>query len=423
MLSRLHLHEVGPAIDFGPFEFGPRVNLITGDNGLGKTFLLDVAWWALTGSWVGKPAWPRPASGPSDPPRIEARVVGKKTKEVEVSASHDFASQKWLRSIGRPPMPGLVLYFRVDGRFSLWDPARHYWRQNKAKSIIDPDRPDALHLAPDELWNNIAAEDGKSICRGLIEDWVTWQQTGSVEFEALRAVLAVLSPSPSEPLQLGEPKQVWLDDARLHPMLELPYGPTPVTLASAGMQRVLLLAYLLVWAWHGHLRASELIRQAPERRLVVLFDEPETHLHPQWQRRLVPALLRALDLLGDEIAAQLLICTHSPLVLASIEPEFDDRDRLFLLGLDDDQAVAEAVPFVPHGDALSWLASDVFGLGQARSLPAEEAIAAANRFMRGEASANPLHLQTRESIHARLQQLLRGSDPFWPLWVVSGGTK
>lgn len=33
------------------FAFGERVNLITGDNGLGKSFVLDLAWWALTRSW------------------------------------------------------------------------------------------------------------------------------------------------------------------------------------------------------------------------------------------------------------------------------------------------------------------------------------------------------------------------------------
>jgi recombinational DNA repair ATPase RecF len=32
-------------------DLAPRLNLLTGDNGLGKSFLLDVAWWAMTRRW------------------------------------------------------------------------------------------------------------------------------------------------------------------------------------------------------------------------------------------------------------------------------------------------------------------------------------------------------------------------------------
>jgi predicted ATPase len=45
MLESLHLKNVGPAPELR-FEPAERLNLITGDNGLGKSFLLDVAWWA-----------------------------------------------------------------------------------------------------------------------------------------------------------------------------------------------------------------------------------------------------------------------------------------------------------------------------------------------------------------------------------------
>ena len=50
MLEYLHLTNVGPAPEM-EMELAPRLNLITGDNGLGKSFLLDVAWWALTRRW------------------------------------------------------------------------------------------------------------------------------------------------------------------------------------------------------------------------------------------------------------------------------------------------------------------------------------------------------------------------------------
>lgn len=45
MLEYLRLENVGPAPSM---ELAPRLNLLTGDNGLGKSFLLDCAWWALT---------------------------------------------------------------------------------------------------------------------------------------------------------------------------------------------------------------------------------------------------------------------------------------------------------------------------------------------------------------------------------------
>ena len=50
MLHRLHLKNVGPA-PMLDMNLAPRLNLITGDNGLGKSFLLDVAWYCLTRRW------------------------------------------------------------------------------------------------------------------------------------------------------------------------------------------------------------------------------------------------------------------------------------------------------------------------------------------------------------------------------------
>jgi DNA repair exonuclease SbcCD ATPase subunit len=49
MLQILHLKNVGPAPEMY-LHFGLRLNIITGDNGLGKSFILDVVWWALTGT-------------------------------------------------------------------------------------------------------------------------------------------------------------------------------------------------------------------------------------------------------------------------------------------------------------------------------------------------------------------------------------
>ena len=51
-LISIRLTNVGPAKEFY-LDFGERLTLIAGDNGLGKSFLLDAAWWALTSTWAG----------------------------------------------------------------------------------------------------------------------------------------------------------------------------------------------------------------------------------------------------------------------------------------------------------------------------------------------------------------------------------
>ena len=61
MLEYIHLKNVGPAAEMR-MELAPRLNLLTGDNGLGKSFLLDIAWWTLTRRWP-KDVNPRLASG------------------------------------------------------------------------------------------------------------------------------------------------------------------------------------------------------------------------------------------------------------------------------------------------------------------------------------------------------------------------
>ena len=65
-----------------------------------------------------------------------------------------------------------------------------------------------------------------------------------------------------------------------------------------------------------------------------------------------------------------------------------------------------------------WLVSETFGLEQARSKEAEEAIEAAEAFMRGDGHL-PKGLGTKAAIHARLQKLLPAGDVFWPRWIVS----
>ncbi|MEH1970096.1 AAA family ATPase [Nostoc sp.] len=403
MLKELHLQQVGPAAHFD-VAFADRLNIFTGDNGLGKSFLLDIAWWVMTTNWAEQPAYPQRVRGEN--PQITA-VVSNKKNIREYQSQFDFSEQQW-RNLQMPPLlKEVVIYVRVDGSFSVFDPARQ--------------RDIAYNFNPNTLWNGLKSK-GKVICNGLIQDWVTWQnQPNKYPFELFSNVIKKLAPHPSEWIEVGESTRVSIEDVRDIPTVNLPYGNVPVTQTSAGMKRILGLAYLLVWTWYEHKKASELRQQKPVNQIVLLVDEIESHLHPRWQRVILPAILSVVTELQPRMKIQALVTTHSPLVLASLEPNFHEQeDKLFLFKLQDTEVSLDEVPWSKQGDIVGWLTSDIFGLKQARSKEAEITIEAAEAWMRDDdMNAFPENLRIPTQIHQELQRVLPGHDPFWPRWIVT----
>lgn len=421
MLNRLILQDVGPAAQL-QIEFAPRVNLITGDNGLGKSFLLDVAWWSLTRTWAHYPA--RPNFGAAKP-TIAFAFGSERKKEITYTSDFDWEEQAWVGKPGRPPSPGMVLYAQVDGGFSIWDPARNYWKKVESKGVDAPDRPPAYLFSPAEVWNGLERPDPREpsrievLCNGLIRDWASWQKEKGSAYQQLCRVFEELSPSESELLQPGELTRISLDDVRDMPTLRMPYGKeVAIVHASAAIRRIVALAYLLVWTWQEHARACKLLNRETTRQIIFLIDEVEAHLHPAWQRRVLRSLMGVMRALTglESVDVQVIAITHSPMLLASMEPVFDpQKDALWMFDLVDTEegktVRLHRDPWHRRGDASAWLRS-AFDLKEARSVEAEKAIAEARSFM---------HRDTPEPAEfARIYDLLRrsmpGVDPFWVEW-------
>lgn len=409
MLEKLSLRNLGPAPELD-FEFGERLNLVTGDNGLGKTFLLDVAWWALTRCWAdGRQI--HPASGVNEA-AVTFHVHGKGGPTTEVTCNYRRDQLEWSAPPpGRPPSPVLVIYARIDGGFSLWDPERN-----------GGEKPEAFQFSKRQLWEGMRDEKETILCRGLLEDWETWSLKANGAFTTLRDVLAELSPGGHEaPLVPGPSVRVPGMGVRDVPTLGMPYGPVPLPQTSAGMRRILSLAYMLVWAWTEHRAAAALKGKESSRRIVLLWDEVEAHLHPQWQRTILPAVVRVLHQLlasADPPQVQVLATTHAPFVLASLETLFDEsRDRLFNLELTANREVRlERVQWSRFGSIVEWLRSPAFDMKSGYSREAERALIAANRWLRGQREG-----LTLEAVQAELGRTLAGGDPFWPRWLAATG--
>ena len=377
MLESLRLTNVGPAPTM-ELNFGRRLNLLTGDNGLGKSFLLDIAWWSLTRKWpaevnprltTGKAALP---SGPAEA-KISFSFTGKTTTE-SYESSYSRHRQAWTGRPGRPANPGLVLYAMSDGSFGIWDPSRNYWRNRDGVDVQE--RRPAYVFDPAEVWDGLPGGNGTWLCNGLIRDWAGWQKERGASFERLRRLLKRMSPAGGEMLAPGELTRISLDDVRDVPTIRMPYRQdVAVVHASAGMRRVLALAYCLVWAWEEHKRAAGQLGEEPSGQVVFLIDEIESHLHPTWQRSVVPAVLSAMQELNPEAEVQLVAATHSPLIMASIEPEFDDvTDAWFDLDFEKEGVVLRRRDFEKRGDAATWLISEAFDLPSGRPLEYERLV-------------------------------------------------
>lgn len=421
MLKELKLSHVGPAPSM-ELEFGERLNLITGDNGLGKSFLLDIAWWSLTRKWpaelnsrltVGKKVRPHA----KQEGEISFCFSGKSKDERYIS-NYQPREEAWTGRSGRPANPGLVLYAMSDGSFAVWDPARNYW-QTKNDVDVQERRP-AFVFSPADVWDGLE-DDGSVLCNGLIQDWATWQKEDGEAFKLLKKVLKVLSPNAKEAMVPGKLGKLSLDDVRDIPSITMPYKQDVLVLhASSGMRRVIALAYFLVWAWLEHRKAAEHLGEEPTHQVVFLIDEVESHLHPSWQRTIVPALLKVMKELTSRPDVQLITATHSPLIMASVEPLFDEgKDAWFDLDLEKGDVVLRKRPFVPMGDVSNWLTSEAFDLPSARAAPNETLIQKAADLL-GKKGVTTDELDAMEQ---KLVKVLNPTDDFLFNWRYIRKTK
>ena len=381
-------------------DFGERLTLIAGDNGLGKSFLLDTGWWALTGTWAGRPAYPF-APGGSVQPRIEYKIQNATGQQLSGESAFDWTTHTWPQSNSPPSVAALSIYARVDGSFAIADDTRARVKTSAPKSLT--------LFTTREVWDGKAGE-----IEGLIRDWVTWQLSpDSSPFTMLSRVLEHLSPEDIGPLIPTDPIRIPGDPRRI-PAIKHVYGEVPILFASAGVQRILQLAYLIIWSWQEHLLAAQQTGTQPLRKMVIVVDEVEAHLHPKWQRLVLPALMTIGKLLSEQLEIQVIAATHSPMVLASVEDDFsEESDLLVHLSLVDGLVNLETLDFYKYGDVSSWLTSPVFGLSHARSRSAEQAIQQAKDLQLAEEPS----LDAVRQVTTRLKQTLAPDDSFWSRWI------
>ena len=125
-----------------------------------------------------------------------------------------------------------------------------------------------------------------------------------------------------------------IDDAR--------GAPLHVGVLSSGTQGTLLWIYALAVEMAGH---YEFELEWHKKPAILLIDEIENHLHPKWQRRVIPALLDHFP------GLQIFATTHSPFVVAGLK-----AGQVHLLNRDENGVVTASTN---TEDIIGWTADEI----------------------------------------------------------------
>jgi hypothetical protein len=130
---------------------------------------------------------------------------------------------------------------------------------------------------------------------------------------------------------------------------------------------------------------------------ILLLDEVDAHLHPRWQRTVLPAMRAALP------DVQIIVTSHSPFVISSCA-----RARVHVLELDERTGRARALPPVdaPFGGSIMATLKDIFGVSSRFDVDTEKKLEEWNELSRQEA-VGPLSradARTLEKLTAELAE-------------------
>ena len=171
-------------------------------------------------------------------------------------------------------------------------------------------------------------------------------------------------------------------------------SPLPIAQLSSGTQGTLWWIRLLALCL---LKASYYRSGWEKQPAVLLIDEIENHLHPTWQRRVIPALLKHFP------GLQIFATTHSPFVIAGLK-----AGQVHLLNRDAKGVITASSN---TEDIVGWTADEILRVFMGVEDPTDDATAAAARELRQLRDTGP-HPDEREEEQrqARMRELQQQVD-------------
>ena len=157
----------------------------------------------------------------------------------------------------------------------------------------------------------------------------------------------------------------------------------------------------LLWIWALALKMAhhyDWLEGWEEKPAILLIDEIENHLHPTWQRRVIPALLEHFP------GLQIFATTHSPFVVAGLK-----AGQVHLLKRDEKTGVVTAS--TKTEDIIGWTADEILRTMMGVDDPTDDATADAAKELRQLRQEPPRATpEDEEQRQQRIQELRQKVD-------------
>ena len=352
-------------------EMHKNLNVFVGMNGAGKTTLLDAS--AILLSWLVNRII---RTGSSGKPIVEAAIRNGVPRSIlEITLDHEGASCCWKLAKVRKghssnnnvsvlvPASQLARQFRsaiTDNAENVNLPLFAYYPVNRA--VVDI----PLRIRGKQGFDLLSAYSSALSGGANFRTFFQWfREREDLENEARRdaqSLIADVSAAGFPDMQLQAVRNALSSfmpefenlTVRRNPLrmeVEKAGGRLMINQLSDGEKCLMALIGDLArrMAILNPLRANPL-----EGEGIILIDEIDLHLHPKWQRMVIPNLASVFP------NCQFLISTHSPHIITHVKPE-----NLFLLSMTAD-GLASIPPTESYGKTVERVLEDLMGLKTTR---------------------------------------------------------
>lgn len=351
-ITKLSFSNVGPFDDI-EFEFDPQVNVFTGPNNSGKSTAL----WVLGDISIASFALPSKLLRHAGVAEFDVCLEGAEQRTLtgqlpcllsmigpvdpEAYWTVERSRNHFLTVATNTGYSKFIPALRQSTDFRSPGPTPAYIEQNERRQSAQEEPDPRLRKRVGLVSEHASLISDEAVIQEIIDlDYRSYLRREP----ALRDVIVQIGEVASEITDefLTEFSGVSEDDDGFFPEFVTVDGLMPLNTLSQGTQSIVQwLAHLLI----GYAAYYDFPKTLKDKPGVLIIDEIDAHLHPSWQRRIIPALTKHFPSL------QIFCSTHSPLMLAGLK-----AGQVQLLQRDEDNKVNVSRN---EDDLVAWSADEI----------------------------------------------------------------